>query len=117
MDVRDPQIHEVWNFGDDGVTREVHPTARVDVGTGFVREFSTDYLTPSWFRVPMFVLNSINGSFQWLGVPHFLRTDGPPWTDNILSPSPSWVNCGATINRNWVSQPGGTYGSVAVACS
>ena len=41
VDRRDPQIHEVWNFGEDGVTPEVHPTAQVDVGTGFVGEFAT----------------------------------------------------------------------------
>ena len=28
-DGRDPQMHEVWDFGYDGITREVHPTARV----------------------------------------------------------------------------------------
>ena len=36
VDGRDPQIHEVWTFGEDGVTREVHLTSQVDVGTGFV---------------------------------------------------------------------------------
>ena len=36
VDVREPHIQEVWSFGEDGVTREVHPTARVDVGSGFV---------------------------------------------------------------------------------
>ena len=44
---RHPKIHEVWTYGEDGVTREVHPTARVDVGAGFVGEFDTDYLTPT----------------------------------------------------------------------
>ena len=38
----------------------------------------------------MFGVYSINGSVQWLGVPDFLRTDGPPWTDNLLAPVPSW---------------------------
>ena len=36
VDRREPQIHEVWTFGEDGVMREVLPTAQVDVGTGFV---------------------------------------------------------------------------------
>ena len=31
-DGRDPNIHEVWTFGEDGVTREFHPTAQVLVG-------------------------------------------------------------------------------------
>ena len=45
MDVSEPQIHEVWTFGEDSVTPEIHPTARVDVGAGFVSEFSTNHLT------------------------------------------------------------------------
>ena len=36
VDGRQPQIHEVWNFGKDNVMREVHLTARVDVGAGFI---------------------------------------------------------------------------------
>ena len=35
VDGWDPHINLDWNFGDDGFTREVHPEARVDVGTGF----------------------------------------------------------------------------------
>ena len=27
VDGREPQIHEVWTFGENGVTREVHPIA------------------------------------------------------------------------------------------
>ena len=42
VDGRDPQIHEVWSFGEDGVTREVHLTARVDFGAGFVGKFVTN---------------------------------------------------------------------------
>ena len=42
VDVRQIQIHEVWTFSDDGVTREVHPTARVDVGNVLVGEFVTN---------------------------------------------------------------------------
>ena len=61
----------------------------------------------------MFRVNSINGSVQWLGVPAPLRTDGPPWTDNILVPTPAWVTSGTATNLNWGSQPGGSYGSVS----
>ena len=38
---RESQIHEVWDFGDDGVMREFDPTEQVDVGAGVVREFSS----------------------------------------------------------------------------
>ena len=65
----------------------------------------------------MFGVNSINGSVQWLGVPDFLRTDGTPWTDNLLDPSPSWVDGGTTTNPNWGSQPGGPYGFFSVLWS
>ena len=47
MDVREPQIHEVWDFGSDIITREVHLTARVYVGTGVVGEFASNCLTES----------------------------------------------------------------------
>ena len=114
VDVQEPQIHEVWIFGEDGVTREVHPIAQVDVGAGFVIEFATDYLTPSWRRIPMFGVNSINGSFQWLGIPDFLSNYGPPWADNLLASGPTWGYSGITTNPNWVRKPGGRYVSVAV---
>ena len=89
--------------------REVHMIERVDVGAGFVGEFATDCLTPSWRRIPMFGVNPINGSYQWLGVPDFLITDGPPWTDNLLAPVHILGDGGITTNQNWGSQPGGTY--------
>ena len=65
----------------------------------------------------MFGVNPISGSVQWLGVPHFLRTSGPPWTDNIFATNPSCGNGGTATNPNWVSKPGGTYGSIAVPWS
>ena len=65
----------------------------------------------------MFGVNSIYGIVQWLDVPDFLRTDRPPWTDNLLSHSPIWGDFSTTTNTNWGSQPGGPYGSVAVPWS
>ena len=62
----------------------------------------------------MFIINSINGSVQLLGAPDFLRNNGPPWTDNLLDPGPSWGDGGTTTNQNWESQPGGIYGSFVV---
>ena len=38
MDGRQPHIHEVWTFGEGGVTWEVHLKAQVDVGSGFVED-------------------------------------------------------------------------------
>ena len=89
MDGHEPQSHEVWTLGEDGVTPQVYPTARVDVSAGFIGEFVTFYLTENWRRIPMFRVNPINGSVQCLGFPATLRTNGLPWPDNILAPSPA----------------------------
>ena len=85
VDGRQPQIHEVRTFGEDGVTCEVNPTLCVYVTPVSVDEFFTNDLTLNWRRVPIFGRNSINGSAKWIGVPDFLRNDGQPWTLNILA--------------------------------
>ena len=95
--------------------REVHPTARLDVGSGFVGEcFDTDYLTISWRRVPMFGRNSINGSIEWLDVPNFLSTDGPPWTANTWAPHISGGNQESSTNPDWDSCSGENFDSVSI---
>ena len=97
-----PEIHEVWTFGDDVITPEVHPFARVDVGA-FIRDcFGTNYFAENGRRVPIFRRKSINGSVKWLGVPSFLRNDGPPWDDNILCPSLCWGVRGTYENGIWI---------------
>ena len=113
VDGRQPQIHEVWTFGEDGVTREVHTTARVDAGAVFVGGFATDYLTPNWRRFPMFGINSINRSLEWIGVPDFLRNDGPPCNLNLLAPYANWRYIGSSTNPNWGSVSGGDYYGVS----
>ena len=60
VDSQDPQINEVWNFGSNSITREVHPIAQVDFGAGVVGVFSYDYLTESGRRVPIIGQISIN---------------------------------------------------------
>ena len=75
VDGRELQVHKVWTFGEDGVTPEHHPTAQVGVGAGFVGEFAKNYLIEDGRRIPMFRINYINGSIQWLGVPDPLRTE------------------------------------------
>ena len=103
VDVRELQIQKVWTFGEDSVTPKVHLTAQVDVNAGFFGPFATNYLTENESRIPMFGINSINVSVQWLGVPDPLGTDRTPWTDDILAPSPSCGNVGTSTNSNWGS--------------
>ena len=57
MDGQQPQIYEVWAFGEDDVTRKVHTTVQVDGGDVFVGNFLAYDLTPSWRRVPIIVIN------------------------------------------------------------
>ena len=50
-------MHEVWDFGDDVITddikRKAHPTALVDVRSGVVGQFSSEYFTENGRRIPM----------------------------------------------------------------
>ena len=57
---RDPEVDEVWIQGEDSITPEVHPTARVDVEAGVVCEFVTNYLTKNGFKTSIFCKKSIN---------------------------------------------------------
>ena len=109
-----PHIHEVWDFGEDDVTREIHPTAQVDVSAGVVGYFATNYLTKSWRRIPIFGRISINGSVEYLGIPDFHRTDGPAWNETIMPPRSRWVEGDTSTNNKWGIQPGGDSGSVSV---
>ena len=51
---RQPEIHEVWTFGEHRITTDVNPFVRVDVGAFFRGCFATDCLTENGCRVPMF---------------------------------------------------------------
>ena len=53
---RQPEIHEVWTFGDDGITPEVHPFARVDVSAFIGDCFGANYLAENGQRLPMYGL-------------------------------------------------------------
>ena len=113
---QDTQMHEVYCFGSDGITREFHPTARVDVDAGFVGQFSSHYLTKNWRRIPVLGQISINGSVVYLCIPDFHRTSGPMWYDNLLDPRAS-CGYGGTSNQNWGVQSRGYYSNVAMAWS
>ena len=42
---REPQIHELWTFAEDGITCKVHPFARAEVGDFYGDCFHTYYMT------------------------------------------------------------------------
>ena len=114
VDGHKPEVNEVWNLGEDSVTPKVHCIAKVDINAGFVCKFSTNYLTENGFKTSIFFKNSINGIFEFLGVPDPLRTNGPYWIDNILVPIKSWGVGGTLKNLNWGSRPGVRCDSVSV---
>ena len=109
-----PEIHEVWTFGEDGVTTKVHPTARVDVGTFVGDCFATNFLTLTWHSIPMLDSNYINGSVKWLVVPNFLMNNGPPWTLNLLAPYANWGDRGSSTSPNLGIGSGGYSDGVSV---
>ena len=95
---KQPEIYEVWTFSDNKITPKVHPFARIDV-SNFVGDcFATDYLIENGRKVPMIRRKCINGIFEWMGIPDFLRTNGPPWTANILAPYANWGRGGSSTS-------------------
>ena len=64
VDGREPQIHELWSFAEDGITRKVHPFAHVDVGDFFRDCFQTYYMTKEACRVTILDRRFINASVE-----------------------------------------------------
>ena len=69
FDGQEPQINEMWCLGLERIIREVHPTARVEVPSGTVRDFVTNYLAENVRRIQIIGQLSVNESVQFLGVP------------------------------------------------
>ena len=69
MGGRKPQIHELWSFPKDGITREVHPLSGIDVGDFSGDCFQTDYSTEIGRRVAIYGQKFINESVEWIGIP------------------------------------------------
>ena len=80
---REPQIHELWSFTKDGITRKVHPFARIYVGDFGGDCLHTAYATEIGRRVFIYGRKSIHGSVKWLGVPAPYCGTGVTWTENI----------------------------------
>ena len=62
VDVQESQIHELWCLGLDNITREVHPTAQLEVVTGTVGEFVTNYVSENGRRNQIIGKLSVNDS-------------------------------------------------------
>ena len=86
MGGREPQIHELWIFAEDGITREVHPFVRIDVGNLSGDCICTAYATEIGRIVSIYGQKSINGSVEWLGVPAPSCSTGVTLTENTFVP-------------------------------
>ena len=106
-------MHEIWCLSSNGITREVHPTAQVDVGAGVVGQFLYDYLALNGHIIPIIGQISINGSVELLGIPNFFS--GPMFTENLLAShdTTGWVYGGTHI-YNWTVLLGEDYSNVSI---
>ena len=92
---REPQIHKLWSFAKDGITREVHSFEWIDVGNFRGDCFHTAYPTEIGLGAFIYGQKSMNGSIEWLGIPATSCGTGVAWTENILVPNPRWgYRCG-----------------------
>ena len=78
-------MYEIWCLSYDDVTREVHPTARIDFGAETVGQFATQYFSENGSRIPIIGRNSINGSVKILGIPADAWGRGLTFIENVLA--------------------------------
>ena len=76
VDVREPQINKLWCLGLDNITHEVHLTAHVQVVSGTMGEFTTDYFVENGCWILIIGQISINGSVPFLVITDFIRGSG-----------------------------------------
>ena len=107
IDVREPQIHEIWCPGPYVVTREFHLTARIDVGAETVKQFSTQQFFENGRRILVMGKNFINGSVKLLGIPDDAWGCELTFIEKFQYPTVPHGWGGAYIsNQNWHVIPG-----------
>ena len=81
----EPQINELWSLVLDGIYREVHPKARIEVPAGTVEEFVTNYLAENGRQIEIIGEIHINNSIQFLGFSDQAWGSGLPFISNLLA--------------------------------
>ena len=64
---QEPQIHELWCLGLEVISRKFYPMEHLDVTTGTVGSFLTEYLAKNGRIIEITGQLSINDSVQFLG--------------------------------------------------
>ena len=110
---REHQIHKIWCLSSNGVTREVHLTAQIDVSADTVGHFLTQYLYENGRRIPVIIQIFINGSVKILGITADAWGCGLPFIENVQGPTVTsgWVEENIS-NQNWGVTPGGPYSNI-----
>ena len=103
---REPQIHKLWSYAEDGITRKFHPFLSIDVGNLYGDCFKTNYSTEVGRRVAIYGQISINGSVELISVPAPFCNNGVAWTDNLLVPESRWGDEVRVGKWAWVTKPG-----------
>ena len=67
VDGQEPQIHELWYLGLDGISHKFHHTARVKVTSGTVGDFGTNYFPKYGRWIQIIGQLSVSVSVQFLG--------------------------------------------------
>ena len=61
--------NELWYHGLYGISRDVHPTARVKITPGTDGKFIMEYLTTDGWRIRIIGQSYVNVSVQFTGIP------------------------------------------------
>ena len=64
-----PMYNELWSHGLDGLSCDVHPTARAGITPVTDREFFNKYLTNNGHHIIIIWKSSVNGSVKFTGIP------------------------------------------------
>ena len=91
---REPHINKLWCLGLNGVFCKVHTFVRVEIPSGTVGEFVTDYLAENGRLVEIIGEISVNGNVQFLGLSDQVWVSGLPYISNLLDQfeAKGWVS-------------------------
>ena len=102
VDGWESQIHEVKCMDLDNISHEVHPTDWVEVISGTVGEFVTDYRAENGRRIQIIGQLFVNNSVQFWGVPGKGGGSGLQFICNLQAQveATGWVS-GNYSNNDW----------------
>ena len=97
---RNTQIHKLWCWDIDGICREVHPKERVEILSGTVGEFVTEYIRENGLHNHIIRELPINGIVQFIGL-YQIWGSGLPYIVNLQDcvESTGWVSSVVTSSN------------------